>query len=57
MWYRGNISSRFSKSFDAGASEFLENIEEMFLRYLIVVNGYWTIVWTLLQTYTTLIGL
>ena len=32
--YRGNISSRFSSNSEAFASELLENLEEMFLRYI-----------------------
>ena len=30
---RGNISSRFSSNSEASASEFLEDLKEMFLRY------------------------
>ena len=31
MWYRKNISSRFFQTSEVFASEFLENLEEMFL--------------------------
>ena len=34
---RENISSKFSRNSEADASEFLENLEEMFLRYY--MNG------------------
>ena len=34
MQYRGNISSIFSSNSEANASELLENLEEMFSRYL-----------------------
>ena len=32
MQYRGNISTRFSGNFEVPASEFQENLEEMFQR-------------------------
>ena len=31
IWYRGNISLRFSSNSEASTSELLENLEEMFL--------------------------
>ena len=33
-YYRGNISSRFSRNSEAFASELLENLEEMFPLYM-----------------------
>ena len=33
MWYRRNISSRFSSNSEANASELPENLEELFPRY------------------------
>ena len=35
MYYRENISLRFSINFEAFASELLENLEEIFPRYTI----------------------
>ena len=35
MSYQGNISLRFSRNSEASASEFLENIKEMFLHYIL----------------------
>ena len=37
-WYRGNISSRVSSNAEVFASEFLENLEEMFHRYYVYNN-------------------
>ena len=37
IYYRGRISSILSSNSEANASELLENIEEMFTRYLIIV--------------------
>ena len=36
MWYPGNISSRLSNNSEASASELLDNLEEMLLRYHMV---------------------
>ena len=33
VWYRGNMSTIFSSNSEAKASELLENLEDMFLRY------------------------
>ena len=32
IWYRGNISSRFSSNSEANASELLKNLEEIWIR-------------------------
>ena len=37
--YQENMSSRFSRNYEAHASEFLENIENIFTPYLIVISG------------------
>ena len=37
LWYRRNISSRFSSNSEASASELLENFEEVFPWYLSIV--------------------
>ena len=39
--YRGNISSTLSRNSVAPASEFPDNVEEMFTRYDINISEYW----------------